>query len=119
MTWIADLYETYEENVDQIGQTLIRKTNSFLLPIGHAYRNAQIEVRVTPNGDFFDARVLSKEEAPTIIPITEKSGGRTSKSIPHPLHDGLKYVAGDFERYVESKDTKPTPHEMYMEQLHH
>lgn len=118
MTWITDLYETYEENTDQIGQVLIRKNQQFsLLPVGHAYRNIQIEVQVTPDGEFFNARVLSKEEAPTIIPVTEASGGRTSKAVPHPLHDGLKYVAGDYQDYVESKDKKPTSHELYMKQL--
>lgn len=118
MTWLADLYETYEDNLDQVGQTLIRKNQSFsLLPVGHAYRNIQIEVQVTPEGDFYEARVLSKEEAPTIIPVTENSGGRTSSPVPHPLHDNLKYVAGDFEQYVETKGKKPTPNDLYMEQL--
>ncbi|WP_368251755.1 type I-C CRISPR-associated protein Cas8c/Csd1 [Enterococcus sp. 2201sp1_2201st1_B8_2201SCRN_220225] len=119
MTWLADLYETYEDNLDQVGQTLIRKNQSFsLLPVGHAYRDVQIEVQVTPEGNFYGARVLSKGEAPTIIPVTEKSvGGRTNSPVPHPLHDNLKYVAGDFEHYVETKGKKPTPHELYMNQL--
>lgn len=120
MTWIADLYETYEANQDQIGQILIRRNQQFsLLPVGHAYRNVQIEMQITPDGECFDARVLSKEEMPTIIPVTEASGGRTSSPVPHPLHDGLKYVAGDFDQYVDAKKKKPTPHEMYMEQLQH
>ena len=118
MTWLADLYETYQENLDQVGQPLIRKKQTFsLLPVGHAYRNAQIEVQVTPQGEFFSARVLSKEEAPTMIPVTENSAGRTSGVVPHPLHDGLKYVAGDFEQYVKVNRKAPTPYELYIKQL--
>lgn len=118
MTWLADLYETYQENLDQVGQTLLRKKQTFsLLPVGHAYRNAQIEVQVTPQGEFFSARVLSKEEAPTMIPVTESSAGRTNSPAPNPLHDNLKYVAGDFEQYVETKRKSPTPYELYIKQI--
>lgn len=118
MTWINDLYETYQDNLDQVGKPLIRRNQQFsLLPVGHAYRNAQIEVQVTPDGRLFGARVLSKAESPTIIPVTESSGSRTSSPSPHPLHDGLKYVAGDFDKYVATKGKKPTPYELYIQQL--
>lgn len=119
MTWIADLYQTYQQNTNQIGQLMVRNHQQFsLLPVGHAYRKFQIEVQITPDGEFFDARVLSKEEGPTIIPVTEGSSGRTNSPVPHPLHDGLKYVAGDFEQYVDvKKNNKKSSHELYMDQL--
>lgn len=120
MTWISDLYETYEENKDQVGEVFIRNNQKFsLLPIGHVYRKVQIEVTVTQDGEFFSARVLGKDEALTMIPVTEKSAGRTNSPIPHPLHDGLKYVAKDFEEYVEVKKKKgqETASEMYLNQL--
>lgn len=118
MTWINDLYETYQDNLDQVGKPMIRGKHHFiLLPVGHVYRNAQIEVQVTTEGDFFDARVLSKEEAPTVVPVTEASGGRTSGDSPHPLQDVLKYVAGDFEDYVETKKSGPTSFDLYIQQL--
>ncbi|MDO7800870.1 type I-C CRISPR-associated protein Cas8c/Csd1 [Enterococcus avium] len=120
MTWISDLYETYEENKDQVGKVFIRNNQKFsLLPIGHVYRKVQIEVTVTQDGEFFSSRVLGKDEALTMIPVTEKSAGRTSSPIPHPLHDGLKYVAKDFEAYVKVKRKKDqeTANEMYLKQL--
>ncbi len=120
MTWISDLYETYEENEDQVGKVFIRNNQKFsLLPIGHVYRKVQIEVTVTQDGDFFSARVLGKDEEMTMIPVTEKSAGRTSSPIPHPLHDGLKYVAKDFERYVDikKKKDKETENALYLKQL--
>ncbi len=120
MTWISDLYETYEENKNQVGEVFIRNNQKFsLLPIGHVYRKVQIEVTVTQDGEFFSARVLGKDEALTMIPVTEKSAGRTSSPIPHPLHDGLKYVAKDFESYVNVKKKKDqeTANELYLKQL--
>lgn len=118
MTWMTDLYQTYENNRDQVGNLIVRNGKTFsLLPVGHAYRNAQIEVTVTDKGEFYDARVLSKDEAPTIIPVTEASSGRTSKAVPHPLHDNLKYVAGDYEKYVEKEKNTFSPYELYMDQL--
>lgn len=120
MTWINDLYETYEENEDQVGKTFIRNNQKFsLLPIGHVYRKVQIEVTVTQDGEFFTARVLGKDEEMTMIPVTEKSAGRTSSPIPHPLHDGLKYVAKDFETYVDvkKKKDKETENALYLKQL--
>lgn len=120
MTWISDLYETYEENEDQVGKVFIRNNQKFsLLPIGHVYRKVQIEVTVTQDGEFFTARVLGKDEEMTIIPVTEKSAGRTSSPIPHPLHDGLKYVAKDFETYVDinKKKDKETENALYLKQL--
>ena len=56
------------------------------------------------DGNFLDASKVSKEDAMTIIPMTEKSGSRTSSTVaPHPLCDNLKYVAGDYEIYVKDK----------------
>lgn len=121
MTWISDLYETYEENKDQVGKVIIRNNQKIsLLPVGYLYRKVQIEVTVTQDGEFFSARVLGKDEALTMIPVTEKSAGRTSSPIPHPLHDGLKYVAQDFETYVDTKkkkDDKETANKLYIRQL--
>ncbi|MGY3779478.1 type I-C CRISPR-associated protein Cas8c/Csd1 [Isobaculum melis] len=101
MSWLNDLYETYEENAEQAGK--IQRTNYgkeiVLLPVSHAYQNAQIEVTITTKGDFYSAKVIPKEEAPTVIPVTISSAGRTSKPAPHGLHDGLQYVAGDYEAY--------------------
>lgn len=67
-----------------------------LLPICHTTQKAQIEIVINAEGDFQRARVIPKNEARTIIPCTESSGGRTSGEAPHPLCDKLQYLALDY-----------------------
>jgi CRISPR-associated protein Csd1 len=118
MSWLSDLYETYEENAQHVGK--IQRTNSgkeiVLLPVSHAYQNAQIEVTVTTSGEFHEAVVISKEKAPTVIPVTINSAGRTSKPSPHGLHDGLQYVAGDYEAFG-GVYKKANAYQEYIQQL--
>ena len=54
-------------------------------------------IEVLHNSDNNDAR--------TIIPCTETSGGRTSGEAPHPLSDKLQYVAKDYLEFGGSKNT--------------
>nr|WP_242550317.1 type I-C CRISPR-associated protein Cas8c/Csd1 [Enterococcus sp. MJM16] len=115
------MYETYEENKDQVGEIFIRNNQKFsLLPIGHIYRKVQIEVTVTQDGEFFSARVLGRDEALTMIPVTEKSANKSNNLAPNILHDELKYVAKDFETYVDTKkkkDEEETANQLYISQL--
>lgn len=64
------------------------------------------------------ASKVESEDKLTIIPITEKSGSRTAGKAPHPLCDNLRYLAGDYGRYVKDKkgDIR-SYHELYMEEL--
>lgn len=119
MTWLLDLYETYEMNKDQVGEveTNFFNTEFTLLPESHTYQTAQIELRVTPDGRFHSAEVLEKGLGNTVIPCSIDSANRTSAPIPHALHDSLQYVAGDFEAYggCYKKDTQP--HLDYLKRL--
>ncbi|MFB6468297.1 type I-C CRISPR-associated protein Cas8c/Csd1 [Cytobacillus sp. Hz8] len=119
MSWLLDLYETYEENLEQVGK-IEKKTNDqefTLLPISHTTQNAHIEVLVTENGDFHSAQVIDKSSASTLIPCTEDSSSRAgSKIAPYPLHDKLSYVAGDFVKYG-GKIKKEEPFSYYIKQL--
>ena len=124
MSWMLDLYNTYQNNLEQVGKLITRGKRTFtLLPVGHAYANAQIEVTVTPDGEFYRATVIPKDDAPTIMPVTEASENRAgSKLASHLLHDGLKYVAGDFGSYVDEKENKKdsdgqTANDVYLAQL--
>jgi len=74
-----------------------------LLPICHTTQKAQIEVVLDSAGNFRRARVIPRDEARTIIPCTEASGGRTSGEAPHPLCDKLQYVAKDYPDFGGSK----------------
>lgn len=119
MSWLLNLYETYESNLDRVG-VIEKKHNDreyTLLPISHTTQNAQIEVEVTEQGDFHSARILDKNEFSTLIPSTEKSASRAGSVIsPYPLHDKLSYVAGDFVAYG-GKIKKEEPFSAYIQQL--
>jgi CRISPR-associated protein Csd1 len=102
MSWLLNLYETYESNLDAVGK-MEKKHNEqeyTLLPISHTTQNAHIEVRVTEDGQYHSAKVIDKNDASTLIPSTEKSASRSGTLVaPYPLHDKLSYVAGDFSKY--------------------
>lgn len=104
MSWIQKLYETYESCQSMIGKVAFEKEVP-LLPICHTTNKAQIEIVIDHQGNFKRARVVTKDDARTIIPCTESSGGRTSGEAPHPLCDKLQYVAKDYAEYGGSKDS--------------
>ena len=119
MSWLLNLYETYESNADRVG-VIEKKHNDqeyTLLPISHTTQNAHIEVNVTEEGRFHSAFVIDKNDASTLIPCTEDSAGRAGAKIaPYPLHDKLSYVAGDYAAYGgEIKKEEPFPY--YIKQL--
>lgn len=95
MSWIQKLCETYDQCQVMIG--VVNNENEVpLLPICHTTQKAQIEIVIDQDGNFKRANVIPKDEARTIIPCTERSGGRTSGEAAHPLCDKLQYVAKDF-----------------------
>lgn len=104
MSWIQKLYETYENCPSMVGKVSAEKEVP-LLPICHTTNKAQIEIVIDHQGNFKRARVVPKDDARTIIPCTESSGGRTSGEAPHPLCDKLQYVAKDYTEYGGSKDS--------------
>ncbi|GBF74457.1 type I-C CRISPR-associated protein Cas8c/Csd1 [Paenibacillus sp. 598K] len=119
MSWLLNLYETYEANQDRVGIVeKKRKDQEFtLLPIAHTTQNAHIEVRVTEEGDFHSAIVLEKGRLETLIPATEDSASRAgSVNSPYPLHDKLSYVAGDYATYGRNPK-KLDHHAKYIEAL--
>ncbi|HEY4601854.1 MAG TPA: type I-C CRISPR-associated protein Cas8c/Csd1 [Cerasibacillus sp.] len=118
MSWLLNLYKTYELNKDYVGK--IEKDYAdrefTLIPISHTTQNAHIEVSVTVDGHFHSATVIEdKAEQNTLIPSTEDSSNRAgSKIAPYPLHDKLNYVAGDYAQYGGAKKE---PFEHYINQL--
>ena len=95
MGWIQKLSDTYDNCQSFIGIEMAENTVP-LLPICHTTQKAQIEIVISGEGSFKRARIIPKIEARTIIPCTEKSGGRTSGEVPHPLCDKLQYIALDY-----------------------
>lgn len=120
MSWLLNLYETYQANTNQVGK-IEKKYNEqeyTLLPVAHTTQNAHIEVAITENGEFFTANVIDKGDASTLIPSTEKSASRAGSVVaPYPLHDKLSYVAGDFTNYG-GEIKKENPFSAYIDNLH-
>ncbi|WP_251553918.1 type I-C CRISPR-associated protein Cas8c/Csd1 [Neobacillus muris] len=119
MSWLLNLYETYESNLGSVGKIEKRHNGQefTLLPISHTTQNAHIEVDITEEGEFHSARVIDKKDASTLIPCTEGSASRAgSKIAPYPLHDKLSYVAGDFVAFG-GKIKEEEPFTYYIEQL--
>lgn len=118
MSWLLSLYETYEANLDRVGEIELNNGREYtLLPVSHTTQNAHIEVLITEEGEFHSAKVIDKSDASTLIPCTEKSASRAGSVIaPYPLHDKLSYVAGDFVVYG-GKIKGEEPFETYIHEL--
>ena len=101
MSWMSQLYKTYEKNVGKKSRSDVKIT-----PIAHMNANAQIEITLSKGGEFLSAVRIDKENASTLIPVTEASAGRSSGVAPHALSDMLPYVAGDFSEYCEDEKQK-------------
>lgn len=102
MSWIQKLHETYENCQTMVGK-ITDDNKTPLLPICHTTQMAQIEIIIDQKGNFNRARVVPWNDAKTIIPCTEDSGGRTRGVRAHPLCDKLQYVAADYQQYGGSK----------------
>lgn len=101
MSWMTMLYQTYENNVAMIAKYDGKQP---LCPKGHVVKNAQIEITINLNGDFLKAIEVNKDDAKTIIPVTESSASRAGKAIfSHPISDSLEYISGDLYRYLKNK----------------
>ncbi|MFB4212493.1 type I-C CRISPR-associated protein Cas8c/Csd1 [Shouchella sp. JSM 1781072] len=119
MSWLLNLYRTYEKNESQVGiwKTRGEDREYTLLPISHTTQNAHIEVTVDDQGNFLRAMPLKKMN--TLIPCTEESASRAgAKVAPYPLHDKLSYVAGDFQKYGgQIKNADDIPYNAYLKNL--
>ena len=102
MNWLNRLYQTYENCIDRLGD---ENDPIPLAPYCHSDRTAHVEVIIDSEGNFLGARQVSLES--TIIPISEKSVGRTGKDpASHPLCDKLQYVAGDYKEFGGDKPSR-------------
>jgi len=107
MSWMARLYDTYEQGV-----TLDLPAAEKPMPISHTVQNAHINVVIDGEGNFKRASVLEKTQI--ILPATESSAGRSNGEAPHPLADKVQYVAGD---YGAHGGKKPAYFDSYRKQL--
>jgi len=92
MSWIQKLHDTYEQRANTVNA--IREEP---WPLSHLVKKAHVEVVIDELGNFRRVRKLDRVEAPTLIPVTEASAGRTGSIIaPHPLCEEIGYCASDF-----------------------
>lgn len=108
MSWMSQLYKTYENNIGKGRQADIQLT-----PIAHMSANAQIEITLNGEGEFKSAVSVDKKEAATLIPVTEASASRSSGIAPHALSDMLPYIAGDFSVHCENEKQKKSAEEKF------
>ena len=97
MTWMQDLYQTYDSIKDKAPQIPDVKD---LIPLYHTSvtlkgKDKDIELTLDKDSNFVkvDRRVKSSEKK-RIIPCTEQSLARTSGIAPHPLIDDVSYILG-------------------------
>lgn len=127
MNWEEELLELYEKNSREAGIVRYKeyqkkngteKVPYVLLPPFHTTVTAQIEVVIDEDGNFLGASRVANEDKMTMIPVTEKSGSRTAGKEPHPLCDNLKYLAGDYSKYVkDEKENASEYYDLYMQGL--
>ncbi len=114
MSWMEKLYQTYENNKRNVG-VMGSNVRVPLWPNDHLTQQAHVVVILNENADFQDARVVPKDDAVTIIPVTEASATRAGiKPPPHPLFDKLQYLTDEYAAYGGKKYQG---HEEYMKQL--
>ncbi len=120
MNWMHDAVKIYDA---VMAGEISASGNLHLVPICHTEANAHIEITLDATGCFRGARMVSKEEALTILPCTEKSASRAGKQpIPHPLEDKLQYLAADFRAFggevtVGYQNDLEQPHKGFMDGL--
>lgn len=99
MSWASELYNVYELAV----KLEPKEGETPMLPIYHSTANAQVEIVIDESGEIIDAVTVSKEDAVTIIPVTEASGSRSSGIAPMPFADKIVYIAGDYSFCTDGK----------------
>ncbi len=104
MGLLQKAFETYEYHQNLAGKMEYGKEP--LAPCAHKTVQADIEITIDQDGRFISASVRDTKEPKILIPVTEKSAGRSgTKPAPHPLCDKLAYLIpyneGKYRRYVE------------------
>lgn len=96
-----DKYEAILEAYEKFGVEEI-------IPIAHIRIRPDIGILLDDNGNFLGAMINRDERCS--IPCTIGSESRTNNIAPHPIHDNMTYLCGDYPKYKER-------HTAYMQQL--
>lgn len=107
MSWMKQLYLTYDEISKRDDE------DNALTPLAHQYAKAQLEVILQESGELVAVNLVDKDDARTLIPVTEASSGRSSGVAPHALCDTLAYVVKDFSKYCKDEKDKKMAEKKY------
>ena len=109
MGLMKQAYDTYCAMEKQYAGVYDANIKEPLIPVSHQITNADLEITLDSEGNLLDARTVEKEDAATIIPVTELSSGRTGDtSCAHPLCDQIRFLSPMY----------PAKYEAYLTQLH-
>ena len=109
MGLMKQAYNTYRAMEKQYAGVYDANIKEPLIPVSHQIANADLEITLDSDGNLLDARTVEKEDAATIIPVTELSSGRTGDtSCAHPLCDQIRFFSPMY----------PAKYEAYLTQLH-
>ncbi len=100
MSWIRNLYETYDACENAVGKcTDTESQEEMLLPLGHLLTEPDILITLLNKGELINIeKVKASEKGKKIlvcIPCTEDSesrSGRNAIDFPHPLFDKAKFL---------------------------
>lgn len=109
MSVLLEAVKTYDA-MDRMGKTGTLQGHAWFAPVAHNTTRADIVIVIDSNGAFVDAYVGPKDSI--IIPVTERSAGRTSTGAvenPHALTD--KFI------YMNMDESNPTAYKAYTGQL--
>ena len=90
MSLMQKAIETYDKMAARIG--IEHENTETLAPIFHLPVKASILITLDADGKFLSAINFNES---ILIPVTEKSAGRTSGTAPHCLCDNFKYLCRD------------------------
>ena len=109
MGLMKQAYDTYRAMEKQYAGVYDANIKEPLIPVSHQIANADLEITLDSEGNLLDARTVEKEDAATIIPVTELSSGRTGDtSCAHPLCDQIRFFSPMY----------PAKYEACLTQLH-
>ncbi len=92
-------YRTYENYANLAG--VWEADREPLIPVSHQISKAAIEIVLSADGVFQEAKAL--KDGKTIIPVTIDSAGRTSTKVAaHPLCEQLQYLVSDNQKKYEN-----------------
>lgn len=99
MSWVQELYNTYENCYGKVPIVSINgnKSNIPLLPLYHQIQKSTLEITIDSLGKFSNASLSTDR---IIVPCTEESAARTGNDCPHSLCDKIQYCAKDYGIYV-------------------